>query len=145
MSIHLEDNQATGMAALMSQLENMAQQLTLMQQELRALRLENADLRRRAERAEGLQQHQPYAVTPFPPPIFAFTPPRRSQHTNLRPASQLSPAPSGVTSSPLADADPKRIRRQLPMESLAADMAVDADVPSPLTSTPPVATLANDQ
>jgi hypothetical protein len=132
------------MAALVAQLAAMAQQLALMQQELRELRRENVELRRRAEQAEGLQQHQPYAVAPLPQPVFTFTPPRGAQNTNARSASQLSPAPIGVTSSPPADADHKRTRRQLPMEP-AVDMVVYADVSPPPTSTPLVDTLPNDQ
>ena len=116
-------------SALVAEMAAMNRQLEAMRQEIRTLHHENAELRRRLEQAQGVQQHQPYALAPLPRPNFAFTPPRAASDAHARPASTLSPPPPGVPSSPAVDADAKRARRALPLQHSVADTPM-GDSPS---------------
>ena len=132
------------MTALLERLASMDQQLAQMRQELQEQYRVNAELRLRAERAEGRQQHQPYQAAPLPLPAFHYTPPRPTVDALVRPASTLSPAPPGG-STPPTDADAKRPCRRLPMERAGVEMEVDKDALPPLAPASSEATLSNDQ
>jgi hypothetical protein len=93
--------------------------------ELRALRQENSELRRQLAVAQGVHQHQPYALppplplAPLPTPSFSYSPDRPAPPGKSRTAGELSPTHEmdtmgdAVMSSPSADLDTKRARRSL--------------------------------
>ena len=138
-------DKAADMSALLATLTHMSRQLEQMQREIQELHRANAELRLRAERAEGLQQHQPYSLTPLPPqPSYTYTPPKTAVDTHGRPASTLSPPPPGGSTSP-SEADAKRPRRRLSLTAQDTGMEVDPDAPLPPTTVPPAATLSNDE
>ena len=133
------------MMAMVAELANMSQKIDRLQRELQELHKSNAELRLRAERAEGLQQHQPYSLTPLPPqPTFTYTPPRLPVDPHGRPASTLSPLPPGGSTSP-TDAEAKRPCRRLSLTAETTTMALDPAVPPLPTSASSAATLSNDE
>ena len=67
------------------------QQVAALTQEIRGLRTENLELRRQLDVARGVQQHQPYALTPLPQPHFS--PLRTVTVGQPRISGDLSPDP----------------------------------------------------
>lgn len=124
------------MATLVAQLAQMTQQLAAMQQEMRELRQQNAALQQQLQAARGVVQHQPYSAFPLLPPLpmpqFASTPPRTTGTTLTRKSGEVTPPPAAgsrdlrdnaqqdvLMSSPAAEADAKRVRRDLEAELTA--------------------------
>ena len=127
------------MAALVTQVSALTARVEELMQELRAVRMENAELRRERDAMRGLQQHQPYALTPLPPPTFTYSPPRAPSE-NVRSASQLSPPPAGLGSPSSVALESKRVRRALDIP-----MVVDDVEPEPFSATPSAAPLPDEQ
>ena len=133
------------------QLSALTAQVSELLEEMRALRRENADLRRQLAFAQGVQQHQPYAISTAPfVPIRPYSAEGPGPAGRTRTAGELSPEPSSdvvantadsdvVMSSPPAAVDPKRARRSLGEELNAASTG------APNMGTEPVPTLGPPQ
>ena len=75
-----------------TQMEVLTTQLGQLLEEVRALRKENSELRRQVEAARGLQQHQPYALSPLVPlPQPQFSPMGACNTARTRTAGELTP------------------------------------------------------
>lgn len=102
--------------------------------EIRALRRENAELRRQVDLARGVQSHQPYALTPILPlPTPAFSPVHPLPGSRGRTAGEVTPGAIATVDgqdvlmpSPAADPEAKRTRR-----SLAAELDDSGGQPNP--------------
>jgi hypothetical protein len=112
------------------------QQVAALTQEIRDLRKENVDLRRQLDMARGIQQHQPYALTPIVAPTLS---PRGLPTGRPRTADELSPGPAidpggdAIMTSPPADGEAKRARRSLAagLEGAATPPLTDLAAPTP--------------
>ena len=141
----------TSSASMAVQLSALTAQVSELLEEMRALRRENADLRRQLAAAQGVQQHQPYAISTAPHiPIRPYSPEGPGPAGRIRTAGELSPEPSTgaavnttdadvVMSSPPTAVDPKRARRSLGDELSAVSTG------TPSMGTEPVSTLGLPQ
>ena len=127
-----------------TQMEVLTTQLGQLLEEVRALRKENSELRRQVEAARGLQQHQPYALSPLVPlPQPQFSPMGACTTARTRTAGELTPEAAGLVPSgedgmdvampsPPADVESKRARRSLELELGNAVAGASADSGAPL-------------
>ena len=142
----------TAVNPLEAQLAALTAQVGILPQEIQELRKENFELRRQAEQARGLQQHQPYALSSLPPiPAPQFTPVKPTPAGRTRTASELSPGPTDSTvdvgtggdtvmSSPTVDVEQKRARRslELSLENEAPAALGDPQLPGAVPMVAPL-------